>query len=71
LCLPEQSQIHALANVPPDQEVRTIAIDWAESVTSSEEEYLVAFRDGDGYFSVIRRASGELREALFPEKKRS
>ena len=71
LCLPERGQIHALQGIPDEQEdnLREIALDWAESTAGQEEEFLVAFRDGHGYFRIIRRADGELREALFPGAK--
>jgi hypothetical protein len=71
LCLPERSQIHALQSIPESEEthVREIALEWAQSTAKEDEEFLVAFRDGDGYFRVIRRANGKLQEALYPGRK--
>lgn len=71
LCLPERSQILALQGVPASEEprIREIALDWAQSTAKEEEEFLVAFRDGDGYFRVIRRSDGKLQEALYPGPK--
>ena len=68
LCLPERSQILALEGVPESEEtrIREIAVDWAQSTAKGEEEFLVAFRDGDGYFRIIRRSDGKLQEALYP-----
>jgi hypothetical protein len=72
LCLPERSQIQALSGVPEQEEnrMREIALEWAESTAREGEEFLVAFRDGDGCFRIIRRAEGVLREALYPGKRR-
>ena len=71
LCLPARGEIHALQGVPEEQEdnIREIALDWAVSTADQAEEFLVAFRDGERYFRIIRRAGGELREALFPGTK--
>lgn len=71
LCLPERAQILALSGIPPEEEprLREISLEWAESTAKDGEEFLVAFRDGDGYFRVIRRAEGKLQEALYPGKK--
>lgn len=68
LCLPEQGQILALSGIPAEEEprVREIALDWALETAKDGEEFLVAFRDGDGYFRIIRRFEGKLREALYP-----
>jgi hypothetical protein len=70
LCLPEKRQILTLASVSrhDEERVRDIALDWARSTAGQLEEFIVAFRDGDGYFRVIRSSSGKLQEALFPEK---
>ena len=71
LCLPKRGEIQALQGVPSEEEerMRDIALSWAQSTARDDEEFLVAFRDGDGYFRIIRRASGGLQEALFPERK--
>jgi hypothetical protein len=73
LCLPdpESLKIHALEGIPKEEEenMRTIVLDWAENTAKNGEEFLVAFRDGDAHFRVIRRFKGEIREALFPSKK--
>ena len=73
LCLPEQGAIHALQGVPPEEEIRIreIALNWAESTAAENEEFLVAYRDGDGYFRIIRRCDGKLQEALYPGRKPS
>ena len=73
LCLPERSAILALQGIPEEEEprIRDIALDWAESTATEGEEYLVAYRDGDGYFRIIRRHEGLLKEALYPEEKRN
>jgi hypothetical protein len=73
LCLPERSQIRAMSGVPDEEEdrIREIALEWAVSTALEKEEFLVAFRDGDSYFRIIRRSDGELHEALFPGKKRA
>lgn len=71
LCLPARSQIQALQGIPEEEEDRTreIALEWAESTARADEEFLVAFRDGDGYFRIIRRSDGKLQEALYPERR--
>ena len=71
LCLPERGEIHALQGVPEGQEdaMREIALNWAESTAREGEELLVAFRDGAGYFRIIRRIEGKLQEAVYPENK--
>ncbi len=68
LCLPERGEIHALQGVPAKEEdrIRDHALSWAQSTARDGEEFLVAFRDGEKFFRIIRRADGELREALFP-----
>jgi hypothetical protein len=74
LCLPAHSQIQALRGVPPEEEekrIREIALEWAESSASENEEFLVAFRDGAGYFRIIRRSEGMLREALYPGRRKT
>jgi hypothetical protein len=73
LCLPEQQQVLALAGVPreKEEEVREIALAWAESKANGTEEFLIAFRDGEGYFRIIRRANGKLSEALYRERKKN
>ena len=73
LCLPGRSQILALQGVPARDEdrIREIALEWAQSTATAGEEFLVAFRDGDGYFRIIRRADGKLQEALYPGRKRT
>jgi hypothetical protein len=71
LCLPERGEIHALQGVPEEEEIRIRehALGWAESTAREDEEFLVAFRDGEGYFRIIRRAKGRLQEALYPGRK--
>jgi hypothetical protein len=71
LCLPERGHILALQGVPDEEEarLREIALEWAEATAKTGEEFLVAFRDGDGYFRVIRRAEGAIKEALYPGRK--
>ena len=71
LCLPERGEIHALQGVPKEEEIRIRehALGWAVSTAKENEVFLVAFRDGDGYFRIIRRAHGNLQEALYPERK--
>lgn len=71
LFLPERREIRALSDIPAGQEsnVREIALQWAELTAKPGEEYLIAFRDGERFFRIIRRCQGELREALYPEKK--
>jgi len=71
LCLPERGEIRALKGVPVEEEerVREIALEWAQSTAKPEEEFIVAYRDGDGYFRIIRRLDGKLQEALYPRRK--
>ncbi len=71
LCLPVRGQIQALQGIPEEEEgrVREIALDWAQTTAREEEEFLVAFRDGDEYFRIIRRSDGKLQEALYPRRK--
>ena len=71
LCLPARGEIHALQGIPAQEEdrVRQHALNWAESTAREDEEYLVAFRDGDSFFRIIRRVDGSLREALYPGRK--
>jgi hypothetical protein len=73
LCLPSRSQIQALRGIPAEEEqrVREIALDWAQTTAGENEEFLVAFRDGPGYFRIIRRSEGKLQEALYPGRRKS
>jgi hypothetical protein len=71
VCFPERRQIQTLSGVPPEEEerMRDISLEWAASKAKGGEEFLVAFRDGNACFRIIRSYQGELHEALFPEKK--
>jgi hypothetical protein len=70
LCLPARRQILSLSGVPKDEaDVRQVALDWAESKTETDEEFLVAFRDSEHHFRIVRRADGSIDDALYPERK--
>ena len=71
LCLPARNQIKALQGIPAEEEknVREIVLDWALNLAHADEEFLVAFRDGNSHFRIIRRHQGETHEALFPATK--
>ena len=69
LCLPERRQILALDGAPVEEDTRQVALEWAESNSSPEEEFLVAYRDGERHFRIVRRSGGTFSDALYPEKK--
>jgi hypothetical protein len=71
LCLPARGEIQALQGIPDEEEdrIREISLEWAQKTAGESEEFLVAFRDGPGYFRVIRRSEGKLQEALYPGRK--
>ena len=70
LCLPARRHILSLTGVPKDEaDVRSVALDWAESKAEVDEEFLVAFRDGEHHFRIVRRAGGKIDDALYPERK--
>ncbi len=72
LIIPERAVLQALSGIPEEEEdrLREISLDWAEKTAQPNEEFLVAFRDGPGYFRIIRRMSdGKLQEALYPKIK--
>ncbi len=71
LYLPEQKIVNVLDGVPEEENenLRDITLEWAKSVALQDEEFLIAFRDGEGYFRIIHRVDGTLTEALYPEKR--
>lgn len=72
VCFPHRRQIQTLTGIPPKEAdlLREISIDWAASKANPDEEFLIAFQDGDGFFRIVRKFDGKLHEALFPERKK-
>jgi len=70
---PGRDHIMALEGILEEEEkrLREITLDWALKAAKGGEEVLVVFRDGPGYFRVIRRFEGKLQEALFPSWKQN
>ncbi len=70
LCLPARRQILSLTGVPNGEaDLRAIVIDWAKSKTEVHDEFLVAFRDDEHHFRIVRHIDGKFSDALFPERK--
>jgi len=55
VCYSARQQIKVLTGMPPDFDVETWVLDWAEKLAEKNEEFLVAFRIDATRFKVIRR----------------
>jgi hypothetical protein len=64
-CFPSRRDIRALAGVPADEDIRTIAIEWAKGIAEPGEEFLVAFKTSDNTFKVVRLEGTLEEEAEF------
>jgi hypothetical protein len=67
LCLPEQKHITVLEGVPEGKrsEMRTISLELAQRRADRKEEFLLAFREDDSSFRIVRRFKGKIRERVF------
>jgi hypothetical protein len=68
LCLPEQKHITVLEGVPDEKqpEIRSISLEWARRKAGEQEEFLLAFREDEASFRIIRSFRGEICERVFP-----
>jgi hypothetical protein len=68
LCLPERDHIAVLEGVPEEKQphIRSISLAWARDKATDQEEFLLAFREDDASFRVIRSYRGEISERVFP-----
>ena len=68
LCLPERQHITVLEGVPEDRqpEIRSVSLAWARDKATEQEEFLLAFREDEASFRVIRSYRGEISERVFP-----
>jgi hypothetical protein len=68
LCLPERQHIAGLEGVPEEKqpEIRSLSLAWAKDKATEQEESLLAFRENDASFRVIRSFRGEISERVFP-----
>lgn len=68
LCLPERQHIAVLEGVPEQKQIdiRAVSLTWAKERATEQEEFLLAFREDDVSFRVIRSFRGEISERVFP-----
>jgi len=68
LCLPERQHIAVLEGVPEEkqQEIRSVSLAWARDKATGQEEFLIAFREDEESFRIIRSFRGEISERVFP-----
>ncbi len=68
LCLPEQKHITVLEGVPDEKqpEIRSISLEWARRKAGEQEEFLLALREDEASFRIIRSFRGEICERVFP-----
>jgi hypothetical protein len=62
---PDRAHIAALEGVPAQEDLETIALEWAAHGAIGDEEFLVAFKIAPTKFKVIRRNGGSREEAVF------
>ena len=63
-CYPERRVLRVLEDVP-DEELESIALEWALSRQEGDEEVLVAFKVDASHFKVVRRAEGLAEECVY------
>lgn len=63
--------VDVIGSVPEEgfSKLRTIVLQWAESVTGKGRDFLTAYKEDEAHFRVIRRQKGMFSEAEFPAKK--
>jgi len=68
LCLPERNHVAVLEGVPEEKrpEIRSISLAWARDQAAEQEEFLLALREDEASFRVIRSYKGEIYERVFP-----
>jgi len=68
LCLPERKHITVLEGVPDEKqsEMRSISLALARRRADAQEEFLLAFREDDVSFRIIRSFRGKICERVFP-----
>lgn len=67
LCLPEQKHLTVLEGVPEGRppEMRSLVLAWARRNAGDQQEFLVAFREGNLSFRIVRSLGGVLEERVF------
>jgi hypothetical protein len=71
LCLPAQRHVTALAGIPAEEgaNIRTISLNWAIKTADQDEEFLLAFKETEASFRIIRRNEGQFFEDVFPSSR--
>ena len=64
-CFPERREIRALADVPEDEDIETVAIEWGRSLAKSDEEFLIAFKYSPTEFKIVRVVGRDLEHEIF------
>ena len=65
-CYPQRRVLRVLEGTPNVVDLEAIALDWALAAAEGEEEVLVAFKVDSERFKVIRRASGQTEQCVYP-----
>ena len=64
-CFPERREIRALADIPENENVESVAIEWGRSIAKPEEEFLIAFKYSPTEFKIVRVAGSDLEHEVF------
>jgi hypothetical protein len=67
LCLPEQKHISVLEGILEEEQpkIRSISLSWARE-RAKGEEFLLALRENERSFRIIRSCKDEISEKVFP-----
>jgi len=68
LCLPESRHVVVLEGFPDEKqpEIRSISLEWARDKAGGQDEFLLAFKEDEESFRIIRSFRGEISERVFP-----
>lgn len=64
-CFPARREIRGLEGLGPGLDVEKEALDWANSLAESSEEFLVAFKIDETLFKIVRRQNGVIESENF------
>ena len=62
---PDRRYVAVLEGIPADSDLASIAVEWAVKEAVDGEDFLVAFKVGQGKFKVVWRHSGGQEEQVF------
>jgi len=67
LCLPERKNIKVLEGIPESNfdEMRAIALEWADEAANHDEEYFLAYKEDSERFRVLHRDAEGTEEESF------